>query len=317
MTVEEASGKLALVKNNITKVIVGKDDSIDLVLTCLIAKGHILLEDLPGTGKTTLAKALAVSVDSSFSRIQFTPDLLPADIIGLNIYNRAEEKFIFVPGPVMTTILLADEINRATPRTQSALLEAMQERQVTVDGVTRKLNDNFFVIATENPVETTGTFPLPEAELDRFMMQISLGLLSVEDEIKMLQRFENDEPLETLSPVVSEKDIADISDLVSSVYVHPDLISYMAQISYATRTDISAFMGVSPRGSMALLKACKAYALIKGRDYVTPEDIKVLAPSVLSHRILFTSRKDKAAKDEYVRNLVDKIDVPTEEFNVK
>lgn len=317
MTVEEASKKIALVKNNISKVIVGKENSIDLILTCLISKGHILLEDLPGTGKTTLAKALALSTDASFSRIQFTPDLLPADITGINIYNRAEEKFNFVPGPIMTTILLADEINRATPRTQSALLEAMQERQVTVDGVTRELSDNFFVIATQNPVETTGTFPLPEAELDRFMMQISLGTLSVEDEVKMLQRFENDEPLYSLENVVSEEEISEISSLISAVYVHPDLLKYIADISYASRTDISAFMGISPRGSMALLKASKAYALIQGREYVLPDDIKTLAAPVLAHRMLFANRKDKAAKDEYIRNLVDKIEVPTEEFNVK
>ena len=265
MNISEAKEKIAVIRENIGKVIVGKDDVINKVLICLIADGHVLLEDLPGTGKTMMSKALAVSIDSKFSRIQFTPDLLPADITGLNVYNRASESFNYVPGPVITNILLADEINRATPRTQSALLEAMQERQVTVDGDTRKLDDPFFVIATQNPVETAGTFPLPEAELDRFMMELSIGKLTLEDEIKMLNRFENEEPLDTLKSVATGEDIIEIRKLLSEVSIHKDLVEYIAKLSEVTRADSGTYMGVSPRGSLALLKAAKTSALINGR----------------------------------------------------
>ncbi len=316
MNISEAKDKIAEIRENIGKVIVGKDDVINKVLICLIADGHVLLEDLPGTGKTMMSKALAVSIDSRFSRIQFTPDLLPADITGLNVYNRASESFNYVPGPVITNILLADEINRATPRTQSALLEAMQERQVTVDGDTRKLDDPFFVIATQNPVETAGTFPLPEAELDRFMMEPPIGKLTLEDEIKMLNRFENEEPLDTLSSVATGEDIIEIRKLLSEVSIHKDLVEYIAKLSEVTRADSGTYMGVSPRGSLALLKAAKTSALINGRNYVLPDDIKQLIVPVFLHRILFVNRKDKVSKLQYLEALISRVEVPSEEFEI-
>jgi len=315
MNIAEAKEKINLIRDNIGKVIVGKDETVRNVLICLIADGHVLLEDLPGTGKTMLAKSLSQSVNAKFSRIQFTPDLLPADIIGLNVYNRATEKFNFIQGPIITNILLADEINRATPRTQSALLEAMQERQVTVDGVSRKLESPFFVIATQNPVETAGTFPLPEAELDRFMMELTLGNLTLEEEVKMLNRFENDEPLETLGNVVEAEDIIEIRSLLKEVKIHQDLIKYIARVCEVTRADSGTYMGVSPRGTLALLKASKTSALIDGRDYVLPDDIKNLIVPVLMHRILFINRKDRTSKEQYLNALVSRVDVPSEEFN--
>ena len=262
-----------------------------------------------------LAKSLSQSINAKFSRIQFTPDLLPADIIGLNVYNRASEKFNFIPGPIITNILLADEINRATPRTQSALLEAMQERQVTVDGVSRKLESPFFVIATQNPVETAGTFPLPEAELDRFMMELTLGNMTLEEEVKMLNRFENDEPLETLDNVIEAEDIIEIRSLLKEVKIHQDLIKYIARVCEVTRADSGTYMGVSPRGTLALLKAAKTSALIDGRDYVLPDDIKNLIVPVLMHRILFINRKDRTSKEQYLNALVSRVEVPSEEFN--
>lgn len=315
MDFTKANEKIKLIKDNISKVVIGKEDVTDLLLTCLLANGHVLLEDVPGTGKTKIAKSLSVSIDSDFSRIQFTPDLLPADIVGINIYSKAEEKFNFISGPVFTNILLADEINRATPRTQSALLESMQEKQVTVDGETRKLEDLFFVIATENPVETTGTFPLPEAELDRFMMKLSIGTLNVEEEYEMLKLYEKNEPLDSVSSVVSKEDILEIRKLVDEVHINPELIKYIASLVGQTRNDSSILSGVSPRGSIALMKASKAYALVNGRDYVLPDDIKKLCIPVLLHRMIFVNRKDRISREQCLNSLLSKVEVPSEDFN--
>lgn len=316
MKLEEAKAKIDEVKANIGKVIIGKDDVIEKMLICLIAGGHVLLEDVPGTGKTMLAKSMAKSSDLKFARIQFTPDLLPADITGLNIYNRAEERFHFVPGPVMTNVLLADEINRATPRTQSALLEAMQEEQVTVDGLTRKLESPFFVIATQNPVETAGTFPLPEAELDRFMMELSIGKLSVEEETALLTRYEKDTPLENLTSVITGEEILSIRKQLDEISIHPDLVKYIAALAGATREDPGIYMGVSPRGSLFLMKAAKASALLAGRTNVLPDDIKNMILPVFLHRIIFVNRKDRYSKTEYLNSIINRVEVPSENFHV-
>ncbi len=316
MNLEEAKAKIDEVKANIGKVIIGKDDVIEKMLICLIAGGHVLLEDVPGTGKTMLAKSMAKSSELKFARIQFTPDLLPADITGLNIYNRAEERFHFVPGPVMTNVLLADEINRATPRTQSALLEAMQEEQVTVDGLTRKLESPFFVIATQNPVETAGTFPLPEAELDRFMMELSIGKLSVEEETALLTRYEKDTPLENLTSVITGEEILSIRKQLDEISIHPDLVKYIAALAGATREDPGIYMGVSPRGSLFLMKAAKASALLAGRLNVLPDDIKNMILPVFLHRIIFVNRKDRYSKTEYLNSIINRVEVPSENFHV-
>ncbi|MCR4813868.1 MAG: MoxR family ATPase [Lachnospiraceae bacterium] len=315
MNLEEAKAKIDEVQNNIGKVIVGKDDVIRKMLICFISGGHVLLEDVPGTGKTMLAKSMAKSSDLNFARIQFTPDLLPADITGLNIYNRAEERFEFVPGPVMTNVLLADEINRATPRTQSALLEAMQEGQVTVDGNTRKLEDPFFVIATQNPVETAGTFPLPEAELDRFMMELSIGQLSVEEETALLLRYEKDAPLESLTAVITGEEILAVRKLLDEISIHEDLVKYIAKLGNATREDPGVYMGVSPRGSLFLMRAAKASALLEGRNYVLPDDIKEMIQPVFLHRIIFVNRRDRNSKAEYLNTIINRVEVPSENFH--
>lgn len=277
---EENGRKLT---ENINRVIVGKEEVIKLLVTALIADGHVLLEDMPGTGKTRLARSLAASLNGKFARIQFTPDLLPSDVTGMNILNRKTGEFELHKGPVFTNILLADEINRATPRTQAGLLESMEERQVTIDGVTFKLENPFFVIATQNPVETAGTFPLPEAQLDRFMMRLSVGLPSEAEEIAILDRFMKKDPGEELEAVVSLDELAQMRDAVREVYVHPEIEKYMVEIVAVTRKKDKVIMGVSPRGTLALLRAVKAYAALSGRSYCIPDDVKTLAVPVLSH----------------------------------
>ena len=310
--------KIQLLRENIKKVIIGKEETIDLLMTALLAKGHVLLEDLPGTGKTKLAKSMAMSIGGSFSRIQFTPDLLPSDITGLKIFDREKNDFVLRKGPVFTNILLADEINRATPRTQSGLLECMEEKQVTIDGEKYVLEEPFLVVATQNPIETAGTFQLPEAQMDRFMMKLSMGFLSRAEEIKVLSCYKQEDPLETLTKVVEVSDIVAMQNEANEVYVHKCILEYIAAIVEGTRKDAGIVMGVSTRGSLALLKAAKAFAYIQGRDYVVPEDIKTLAVPVLAHRLAlnFGYRKE-ADNRQKLKEILEKQAVPTEEFDKK
>lgn len=316
MTTPEIHNICQNIKSGIEKVIIGKSENIDYILTAIFSGGHVLLEDVPGTGKTMLSKTLARCVDGLFTRIQFTPDLLPSDVTGINFYDNSQNAFVFREGPVFTNILLADEINRATPRTQSSLLEAMEEKQVTVDGETRRLRDPFFVIATQNPIETAGTFPLPEAQLDRFLMKLSMGLPSEEDEMTILTNFMNQSPLETVESVCTIQQLKEIMTAVRQIYVHPSIREYIIAIAGQTRKHSRIALGLSTRGSLALMKSAQAFAAVNGRDYVIPEDIKHLAVPVIAHRLILShsmSASSDAAAD-IVRELLDNIPVPTEEW---
>ncbi|HEY3313482.1 MAG TPA: MoxR family ATPase [Anaerolineales bacterium] len=271
---------------NVENVIIGKRAAIELLVVSMLCEGHVLLEDVPGSGKTMLARSVAVSLGISFKRIQCTPDLMPNDVTGVSIFNQKTSEFEFRPGPVFANILLADEINRATPRTQSALLEAMQEQQVTVDGVTRELPRPFLVLATQNPVEYEGTFPLPEAQLDRFLMRLSLGYPGSQDERQILINLRREHPITRLGRVVDGHDLLDLQKLVWDVHVDETLQEYMVALASATRGHTDLALGISPRGTLALFKTAQALAAVRGRDHVTPDDIKYLAPVTLAHRLI-------------------------------
>lgn len=296
-------------------MIVGREETIDFLLTALLADGHVLLEDVPGTGKTKLARTLAGALGITFSRIQFTPDLLPTDLTGLHVYDQQENQFVLHKGPVFTNILLADEINRATPRTQSGLLECMEEHQVTLDGKRMALAEPFFVIATQNPIETAGTFPLPEAQLDRFMMKLSLGLSSREEEIRILERFMGEDPIKQVTPVLSEQQLLEARREAAGVYVAPVLLEYLAELVEKTRTNERIRMGVSTRGSLAMLRAARSYAYLQGRSYVIPDDIKKLAVPVFAHRLVlaYGGTKEQEAR-ELILTILDSVAVPTEDL---
>ena len=302
------------VKSNISRVIVGKAESIDLLLVALICEGHILIEDVPGVGKTMLARALAISLGGMFKRLQCTPDLLPNDITGVSIFNQADQDFQFRPGPLFVNILLADEINRATPRTQSALLEAMGERQVTVDGITYPLPKPFMVLATQNPVEYEGTFPLPEAQLDRFLLKVDLGYPTHEEEKLILQRLERQHPIEILEPVVQPEDILKWTTQVWDIHIDQTIRDYMINLVNASRNHPDILLGGSPRATLSLFKACQAFAAIHNRDHVLPDDVKYLAVPVLSHRLLLKPEAELRGTTSV--NIVERI-IETAPLNLK
>ena len=312
VNIQEVAEKI---KSNIEKVLVGKSELINLVLTALFSGGHVLLDDVPGTGKTVLAKSLAKSINIDFKRIQFTPDLLPSDVTGLNQYNQKVGEFVFRKGPVFTNIVLADEINRATPRTQSSLLECMEEKQVTIDGNKYEMSNPFFVIATQNPVETIGTFPLPQAQLDRFVMKLKVGFPDINAETDILERYIKNNPLEELQSVIDGEKLIQIMEEVKNIYVHPQLMQYLVKIVNSTRECQDIIAGVSTRGTIKFMRAAQSYAAISGRTYVTPEDIKYLAVPVLSHRIIINSGYDSNKKaEDYIQDLVNTVEVPVEDF---
>jgi MoxR-like ATPase len=302
-------------RENIQKVIVGKDEPIQMALVAVLCEGHILIEDVPGIGKTTLASALARSLGCSFRRIQFTPDLLPSDVTGLNWFNQKQQEFEFRPGPVMSQVVLADEINRATPRTQSALLEAMQERQVTVDGVTRPQPRPFLVLATQNPIELEGTFPLPEAQIDRFMLCIAIGYPSEDEENAILERFRADDPLETLEAVTTPEEIIQLQVERREIRVEESVRNYIVRVARATRENPEIELGASPRATLALYQSAQAWAAINRRAYIIPDDVKKMAPYILTHRLMIAAQAHLRGRrpEEMIADIVESVPVPVED----
>ncbi len=314
MTVQEYAVKL---RSNISKIIKGKDDKIDLVIMALLSGGHVLLDDVPGTGKTVLAKALARSIDAGFSRIQFTPDLLPSDITGIHFFNMKEQEFMFRAGPVFTNILLADEINRATPRTQSALLQCMEEKQVTIDGELFLIDKPFIVLATQNPVETAGTYPLPEAQLDRFMIKLSVGYSDRESEMQILDNSRAVPPVESLPAVTDKTELLEMMNRVENIKVNEAVRGYIADIGNASRHNSEIKLGLSTRGLIALKNMSQARAALRGREFVTPDDVKTVAPYVCVHRLICRStvmRDPDNAKREILDKMIKELPVPTEQI---
>ncbi|HEU5201281.1 MAG TPA: MoxR family ATPase [Nitrospira sp.] len=303
------------IQDNIARVIKGKDHVIEMAVVCLLARGHLLLEDVPGVGKTTLAHSLARSLDCSFKRIQFTSDLLPSDIVGVSIFNRQQQAFEFVPGPIFANIVLADEINRTTPKTQSSLLEAMSEAQISVDNQTHPLKQPFMVIATQNPAEYHGTFPLPESQLDRFLMRLRIGYPSLEEERKVLERPYALHPADILAPVLSTQEVLELQRRIDQIHMDESLSDYLLAIIHATRQSELLSLGVSTRGALALNKTAKALALVRGRDYCLPDDVKELAPIVLSHRVMLSRAQGLRAQsfeqaERIVLDIIDTVPVP-------
>jgi len=308
--IEKSKQKIDQLIQELEKAVIGKRSTIQLMIVALLAGGHVLFEDIPGVGKTLLVKALAKAVQGTFSRVQCTPDLLPSDILGFSVYNSQSKEFEFRPGPIFTTILLADEINRTTPRTQSALLEAMAENHATIDNNTYPLDNHFFVLATQNPIEYEGTYPLPEAQLDRFLFRLQIGYPSFDDELLLLlDKFEK--VLDNLNEVLNSYEIEEIKTNVANVFVSPEVASYALQLVSATRSHAAIQLGISPRGSLSFIQAAKAYALIHGRNYVTPKDLQDLVPYVFSHRLIFYDRSLKEdEKKQIIHTLVAQIPIP-------
>ena len=311
----ESKTLISSIRENIGKVMVGSEETIDLLLTALIAEGHVLIEDVPGMGKTVLAKSLAKSVSLEFNRIQFTPDLMPSDVLGTSVLNMKEGVFEFHRGPVFANLILVDEINRAPAKTQSALFEVMEERQATVDGVTYPMEEPYLVIATQNPVEQEGTYKLPEAQLDRFLLKVTVDYPSADEELEILRRHQERHDLVKLTdiaPVLTRADVQELRRRTDSLYVEPSLLNYIVQIVRQTRLSKAVYLGASPRASVGLLRASKAYACLQGRDFVTPEDVKFVAPYVLQHRIVLTAEAEMEGWSDVkaVRRLIDKVEVP-------